>query len=93
MDAYSPFGGLAAGLGIFLVIIYLVIFGFSIYCIVLYIKLANRGIKALDIYLSRNGRPNYPNPQNYGGGSYYARPNNTPPVPPPNRDGDNKREG
>jgi hypothetical protein len=36
---------------IFLIIIYLALFGFGIYCMVLFIKLALRGIKALDIYI------------------------------------------
>lgn len=40
-----------AGFGIIFVIIYLVIFGISIYSFVLFIKLATRGIKALDIYI------------------------------------------
>lgn len=29
-------------------------FGFSIYCLILFIKLARRGIKALDIYIGKN---------------------------------------
>lgn len=40
-----------AGFGIIFVLIYLVIFGISIYSFVLFIKLARRGIRALDIFL------------------------------------------
>jgi hypothetical protein len=36
---------------ILLILIYLALFGFGIYCMVLFIKLALRGIKALDIYI------------------------------------------
>jgi hypothetical protein len=36
-------------------IIALVLCGLSIYCLILFIKLATRGIKALDIYISKNG--------------------------------------
>lgn len=28
--------------------------GFSIYCLVLFVKLAQRGIRALDIYINKN---------------------------------------
>ena len=34
------------------IIIMLGLFGIGIYCMVLFIKLANRGIKALDIYIN-----------------------------------------
>jgi len=37
-----------------LVIVYLSLLGLSIYCLVLFIKLAHRGIKALDIYIENN---------------------------------------
>jgi hypothetical protein len=33
-------------------IVYLVLIGFGIYCMILFIKLATRGIKALDIYIT-----------------------------------------
>ena len=35
-------------------VIYTALFGVSIYCLVLFIKLAHRGIKALDIYINKN---------------------------------------
>lgn len=35
-----------------LVVFYIVMIGISIYAFVLYVKLANRGIKALDIYIN-----------------------------------------
>ncbi len=48
-------GGMFAGLLMIpVVIIYIALLGVSIYCLVLFIKLAHRGIKALDIYLSKN---------------------------------------
>ncbi|GAA3411451.1 hypothetical protein ACFFNY_20100 [Paenibacillus hodogayensis] len=34
------------------VLIYLVLIGLSIYCLILFIRLAHRGIKALDIYIN-----------------------------------------
>lgn len=43
--------------GLFMIpvfILYIGIIGLSIYCLVLFIKLARRGIKALDIYISKN---------------------------------------
>jgi len=49
-------GAMVAG-GIFFVIygiIILAYLGISIYCIILFIKLATRGIKALDIYNAKN---------------------------------------
>lgn len=39
------------GFGIIFILIYLVIFGVSIYSLVLFIKLARRGIRALDIFI------------------------------------------
>lgn len=48
------------GLDIVSVLIYAVVaiamIGISIYCFILFIKLARRGIKALDIYNSKNNR-------------------------------------
>lgn len=35
-------------------IFYIPLIGISIFCMVLYIKLALRGIKALDIYIEKN---------------------------------------
>jgi len=47
--------GLGVGVGIIIAIIYfvfvLVLLGLWIYAFVLFVKLANRGIKALDIYI------------------------------------------
>lgn len=37
-----------------LLLIYIPLFILSIYCLVLFIKLAHRGIKALDIYIEKN---------------------------------------
>jgi len=49
-----------AAVGIIFAVIYGMIviayLGISIYCIVLFIKLATRGIKALDIYNAKNSR-------------------------------------
>jgi hypothetical protein len=49
-----------AAMGIIFFIIYAIIvlayLGISIYCIVLFIKLATRGIKALDIYNSKSSK-------------------------------------
>lgn len=46
-------------LGIFPILIFLVylaLIGLSVYCLILFIKLAHRGIKALDIYIHEKGR-------------------------------------
>lgn len=43
-----------AGLGVLLSLIYLLLIGFAFYCLILFIRLANRGIKALDIYINKN---------------------------------------
>ena len=44
-------------------IVYLLILiatmGLSIYCLILFIKLAHRGIKALDIYIDKNDKNNF----------------------------------
>jgi hypothetical protein len=39
-------------------LIYIVLIGFSIYLMVLMVKLAIRGIKALDIYIDKNKHKN-----------------------------------
>jgi hypothetical protein len=52
-------GTTASGaLPIFIILIYLFLFGAGVYCIFLFIKLARRGIIALDLYINekRNGR-------------------------------------
>ncbi|CAH2212393.1 hypothetical protein [Tepidibacter aestuarii] len=45
-------------IGGFIMIIYMIFmlgfFGLSIYCLILFIKLGRRGIKALDIYIGKN---------------------------------------
>ena len=50
--------GWFAGLPILILVIYLITIGLSIYAFVLFVKLARRGIKALDIHLEekKNGR-------------------------------------
>lgn len=35
--------------------------GFSIYCLVLFVKLAKRGIKVLDIYIEKNENKDFIN--------------------------------
>lgn len=45
---------LASLWSVLLSVIYLALIGLSIYCIVLFIKLAHRAIKALDIYINKN---------------------------------------
>ena len=60
---------LGGGIATILTLVYL---GFAIFMIVIYIKLALRGIKALDIYINKNqgntqqnySQQNYP-PQNF----------------------------
>lgn len=42
---------------ILLIIIYIALFGISIYCLILFIKLAHRGIKPLDIYIDGKSNP------------------------------------
>ena len=44
----------AAGMSIFFSLLYLCILGASIYGFILFVKLAHRGIKALDIYIDKN---------------------------------------
>jgi type IV secretory pathway TrbD component len=44
--------GAAAGVGIVIALIYLIIFVIWIYGFILFVKLAKRGIKALDIYIN-----------------------------------------
>lgn len=39
-----------------IMILYLFFFGISVYCLILFIKLAHRGIKALDIYIEKNNK-------------------------------------
>jgi hypothetical protein len=46
--------GNAIGISLIIVLLYIPLLVLTVYCIVLFIKLANKGIKALDIYLSNN---------------------------------------
>lgn len=56
--------------GLFSLLIFLAFLGLYIYLMVLFFKLAHRGIKALDIYISKNSNSGYSgrqvnyNPQN-----------------------------
>jgi len=50
--------GNAIGISLIIVLLYIPLLVLTVYCIVLFIKLANRGIKALDIYLSNNSLNN-----------------------------------
>lgn len=60
--------GLTAGLGIVFVLIYLSILAIWIYGFVLFVKLARRGIKALDIFINEKTQKQSNN--------YYIRPDN-----------------
>ncbi|KEQ21856.1 hypothetical protein ET33_30705 [Paenibacillus tyrfis] len=44
-------------------LIYVILIGLSIYCLILFIKLARRGIEALDLYIhdKKNNKHNPPN--------------------------------
>lgn len=53
MSGFNLVGGF---LSLILVFLYIGAIAVSIYCIVLFIKLARRGIKALDIYLDEKSR-------------------------------------
>jgi len=44
---------------IFPILFSLVLGGLSIYCLILFIQLARRGIKALDIYIHEKNNRNY----------------------------------
>lgn len=45
---------LLSGLHILTVLLYLIIVGLSIYCLILFVKVARRGIIALDFYINKN---------------------------------------
>ncbi|MBP1991159.1 hypothetical protein [Paenibacillus eucommiae] len=52
--------GIVSGwFGLFGVLIYLFVIVIAIYCLVLFIRLAHRGIKALDIYIEEKKNQNY----------------------------------
>lgn len=51
-------GGVKRGMS-YAFIIWLLFVGLGIYCTALLIKLSHRGIKALDIYISKNGNDQY----------------------------------
>jgi hypothetical protein len=42
----------------FFTLFYFFMIGLSVYCLFLFIKLARRGIKALDIYIGKNNQSN-----------------------------------
>ncbi|WP_459476800.1 hypothetical protein [Clostridium saccharoperbutylacetonicum] len=48
--------GMGAGLGIIFFLMYFIIIGISIYSFILFIKLARRGIKALDIFIDEKSK-------------------------------------
>ena len=48
--------GMGAGLGIIFFLMYFIIIGLSIYSFILFIKLARRGIKALDIFIDEKSK-------------------------------------
>ncbi len=50
--------GRGVGLGGFILLFNLALIGLGIYSMVLFIKLAHRGIKALDIYIDNNKNSN-----------------------------------
>ena len=66
-----------AGVGIFVFLFYIVFLVLGIYCTVLFIKLAHRGITALDIYISKNS---------FNSGPYNTQYNTS-------QNNDNKNEG
>lgn len=55
MGIMSNSGGTST-LIIIMYLIYIVFFGIGLFCTILFIKLAFRGIKALDIYIAKNGK-------------------------------------
>lgn len=52
MDGASMSFGWFSILPLLLGFLYIGLFGVSVYCLILFIKLARRGIKVMDIYLS-----------------------------------------
>ncbi|MCJ8015209.1 hypothetical protein MUG84_26430 [Paenibacillus sp. KQZ6P-2] len=55
----SPVGMSIGFIPILFFLFYLVLAGLGIYCLILFIKLAHRGIKALDIYIYEKSNKNY----------------------------------
>ena len=55
MESMAAFGAVFA---LIYGIVMFIVLGFSIWSFVLFVKLANRGIKALDIYNRKNGDNN-----------------------------------
>jgi predicted neutral ceramidase superfamily lipid hydrolase len=41
-------------LSLIIALVYIIILGLSIYCFVLFVKFAHKGIKAFDIYINKN---------------------------------------
>ncbi|MEL7568263.1 MAG: hypothetical protein AAGU27_25780 [Dehalobacterium sp.] len=50
---------MAAPFASFMFLIWLALIGLGVYSLVLFIKLAHRGIRALDIYISKNENGQY----------------------------------
>jgi hypothetical protein len=80
------YNGVSAGIGMLTFLFMLAMMVLYIYMFVLFVRLANRGIKALDIYISKNS------PQGFPGGpmahnQFYGQQ-----PPPPYRD-NNRNEG
>ncbi|MCY6485494.1 hypothetical protein OW763_14260 [Clostridium aestuarii] len=48
--------GVASGFSIIIMLIYFAFIGIGIYAFILFVKLAHRGIKALDIYIDKNSK-------------------------------------
>ena len=53
-DNMSPVGIGMGVMGIFVFLLYIAFLGLGIFCTALFIKLALKGIKALDIYIDKN---------------------------------------
>ncbi len=48
-----------ASMGLVMVLIYVLVLGISIYSFILWLKLARRGIRALDLYLEEKSKHNF----------------------------------
>lgn len=51
--------GSASIFGIIPILFIVVLGGLSVYCLILFIQVAQRGIKALDIYINEKSNKNY----------------------------------
>ncbi|MBB6672691.1 hypothetical protein [Cohnella nanjingensis] len=52
MEGTGASGGFLFSLPILFILIYIVLFGVGVYCLILFIQLARRGIQALDLYIA-----------------------------------------